>query len=103
MAKSNVIDLTTPTTGALSLEELRSRLRPADALDKILEVSGILQDQWEMLGKNQIDALKAQAELNFRLLAKTIPDMKSIDQSAGSAPAKVNFFLNLDGNQTKKL
>lgn len=103
MAKSNVIDLQAAPAGALSLEELRGRLRPADALDKIMEVSEILQDQWEVLGKNQIDALKAQADINFRILAKSIPDMKSADSTSGSSASKVNFFLNLDGNRTTKL
>lgn len=102
MASKNILTLDDTDPKQLTIEQLRERLRPSDALDVLQEVQDTLADQWENLSKNQIDALKLQADIQFKLLSKIIPDVKSMDHNIGDGSSKVNFIINLDGGATLK-
>jgi hypothetical protein len=106
MAK-NALQLSDIDKKQFTLEQLRERMRPFDALDIINEVQDIVRDQWEVLGKNQIDALKLQVDIQCRKLSKVLPDLKAMDHSVGESASKVNFIINLDGaspnKETKRL
>ncbi len=103
----NALQLNDIDKKQFTLEQLRERMRPFDALDIINEVQDIVRDQWEVLGKNQIDALKLQVDIQFRKLTKVLPDLKAMDHSVGESASKVNFVINLESNsptkETKKL
>jgi len=102
MTTKNTLQISDIDKKKFNLEQLRERLRPFDALDIINEVQGIVQDQWEQLSKNQIDALKLQTDIQFRKLSKIIPDVKAMDHGVGDTASKVNFILNLTGSPTEK-
>ena len=104
----NALQLTAEDQKKFTVDQLRERLRPFDSLDLINEVQEIVKQEWETLGKNQIDALKLQFDIQFRKLSKVLPDLKAMDHNMGETASKVNFIINLDGvkpaaAETKKL
>ncbi len=86
----------------LNAEELRTRLRPFDAVDIINEIQAIIQTEHRSMGKNQIDALKLQADIQFRKLAKILPDLKAMDHQMGDTASKVNFIINMADIPSKR-
>lgn len=82
-----------------SVDLLRDRLRPADAITAIREIEGILLDEWRGLTRNQIDALKLRTDIQFRKLSKVLPDLKAMDHNVGDTASKVTFVLNLGETQ----
>jgi hypothetical protein len=103
MTNCNVLNLSDSEPKKFSIEQFRERLRPQDALDILEEVQNTVRDQWEVLSKNQIDALKLQSDIQFRKLAKIIPDIKAMDHNIGETASKVNFILNLNTDGGEKL
>lgn len=81
---------------ASSIDAIRERLRPHDCVDIINEIESTLRDEWSNLGKNQVDGLKLLADIEFRKLAKILPDLKAMDHGIGETASKVNFVINLD-------
>ena len=82
---------------AYAVDQLRDRLRPFDAVDTINEIQTIIRDEWRTMGKNQVDALKLQSDIQFRKLSKILPDLKAMDHSVGETASKVNFIINMSG------
>lgn len=108
MDVQKVIPITEIDRKQYAVDQLRDRLRPFDAVDTINEIQIIIKDEWRMLGKNQIDALKLQSDIQFRKLSKLLPDLKAMDHSVGDTASKVNFIINMSGttvntNETVKL
>ena len=104
----NALNLSIENQKQFTVDQLRERLRPFDALDLINEVQQIVQDEWQNLGKNQIDALKLQCDIQFRKLSKVLPDLKAMDHNMGETASKVNFVINMDPakfpiNESKKI
>ena len=53
-------DITELRPKASSIDLIRERLRPHDCVDILNEVEATVRDEWQNLGKNQIDGLKQQ-------------------------------------------
>lgn len=94
--ESNATPVSQIDRKAFSVDQLRERLRPFDAVDIINEVQDTLREEWRGLGKNQIDALKLQVEIQFRKLAKVLPELKAMDHTIGEGSSKVNFVIHMD-------
>lgn len=87
---------------ALEQELLRAKLRPADYLARLTEIDEILATHWQTIQKNQIDALKAAAEINHKMLSKSLPDLKAIEIAPErEAPVKFIFQTTHDAAPTK--
>ena len=92
------MDKTIETARAAKLRQenqdaLRARIDGKTCLTKIDSIDQTFSEEWRSLGKNQVDALKARAEIQFRKLAKVLPDLKSVEvRSDPEAP--VRFILN---------
>lgn len=72
---------------------IRAKINPYECLDNLKDISDTFTQQWQELRKNQIDALKENANIQFRLLAKVLPDMKSVEISNDpSAPVKFHIY-----------
>jgi hypothetical protein len=99
MTTQSVLDLSEIKQKSFSIEQLRARLRPSDSLDQLFDCRNILINQWEDLGKNQIDAIKTRIDLELRLLNKTLPDLKVMEHGVGESAHKVNFIINLNGDK----
>jgi len=84
----------------VALDQLRDRLRPFDAVDLINEVQDTISEEWRTMSRNQIDALKLQADIQFRKLSKLLPDLKAMDHSMGDTASKVNFIINMPNSST---
>ena len=93
----NALQLSAEDQKKFTVDQLRERLRPFDSLDLINEVQEIVKQEWETLGKNQIDALKLQCDIQFRKLSKVLPDLKAMDHNMGDTASNVNFIINMDG------
>ncbi len=68
-------------------DELLDDLRKINATEKLRDVSGRLEKALTAKGKfklstNEISALRLQADIMFRLLAKVVPDVKQMDVNA---------------------
>jgi hypothetical protein len=87
------------------IDTLRTRLRPNESVGIIQDIEEILLERWPTLTKNQIDSLKLIVDIQFRKLAKIMPDLKMMDHSMGETAAKVNFIINVgpktDDTETK--
>lgn len=83
------------TTQAFSIEQLRERLRPFDAVEILNEVQETLREEWRHLSKNQIDALRLQSDNQFRKLKFSVPELKAVDHSFNESNNKVNFVINM--------
>lgn len=90
---NNVVPLPTKLTAA---DALRARINPYDCFGKIDEVSQILQDQWTVLRKNEIDALRLQVDIQFKKLAKMLPDLKNTEMDIKGQDGKVTFIIQRD-------
>ena len=78
----------------ISLDQLKSLLRPKECVDNVLWAEDQIRDNWQSLTRNQIDALKTYAEIQFKKLSKTLPDIRSIEHNAGQDHGKVQFIIN---------
>ena len=87
---------------AYVLDKLRDRLRPHESISIINEVEEIIREKWVGLGKNQIDALKLLVDIQFRKLAKVLPDLKVVDGAVGETASKVNFIINVESPSAPK-
>jgi len=81
-------------------ELLRARISPSDCLSKLAEVEGIVQQDWSILRKNQIDALRLQADIQFRKLQKILPDLKSTALTVGDSDSKVQFIIRREADKS---
>ena len=81
------------------IDKLRVRLRPNESVGIIQDIEEILLDKWPTLTKNQIDSLKLIVDIQFRKLAKIMPDLKMMDHNMGETASKVNFIINV-GDKT---
>jgi len=77
------------------IDKLRVRLRPNESVGIIQDIEEILLDKWPTLTKNQIDALKLIVDIQFRKLAKILPDLKLMEHGMGETASKVNFIINV--------
>jgi hypothetical protein len=71
---------------------IRAKINAHECLDTLKEISATFTNQWQVLGKNQIDSLKANADIQFKLLAKVLPDMKSMEITT-DPQAPVRFVI----------
>lgn len=65
-------------------EALREELRAREYLRQIQDVADVIDENWASIEANQINALKLKADLNFKRLAKCLPDLKSVELTGGS-------------------
>lgn len=79
-------------------KRLRKRLDPLKYLDILDDIDELLAEQWQFLGKNQIDSLKLRAEVQFRRLQKSLPDLKAVEMVA--EPDSPVRFIFSDGAKT---
>lgn len=63
----------------MRMDALREELKAREYLTQIANIAQILNDTWEEIGLSQVAALRLHAELNFKRLAKILPDLKAID------------------------
>lgn len=79
---------------ALRQEAWRENVKFKKCLNNILAVDNILKAQWRTLESEAVQALRARAEINFRLMSKLLPDLKQMDvTSAGSQVNNVGVAL----------
>jgi hypothetical protein len=86
---------------ALEQELLRAKLRPADYLAALAEIDEIFACQWQTLNKNQIDSLKVRAEINHKMLGKSLPDLRAIE-IAPERESPVKFIFNTGASMSVK-
>lgn len=78
----------------LRQETWRNDLKFKRYLRNILEVDDILKEKWKSLDTENIQALRARADINFRLMNKLLPDLKQMDvTSAGGQVGNVGIAL----------
>jgi hypothetical protein len=59
----------------------RDRLRAWQFLRRLREIDAVLAEKWETLEQAAIQALRLRADIQFRQLAKVMPDRKAIEHS----------------------
>jgi len=74
-------------------DALRAKINGRNCLTVIDNIDKTFSEEWRSLGKNQVDALKARTEIQFRKLAKVLPDLKSVEVRA-DPESPVKFILN---------
>lgn len=84
-----------------SPDALRKALRIEDAIRDINEVGEIVREQWSYMDKNQIEACRLRVEVCRIKINKALPDLKAIEHAATDGSGKVQFIINLDGEQKK--
>jgi len=60
-------------------EALREGLKGREYLRQLDNIDKIVSDEWKTLDGPQIQALKLKADLQFRRLAKVLPDLKATE------------------------
>ncbi len=60
----------------LRRDALREELKAREYLRQIEEIDGTLQENWRDLASGELQALKLRADLQFRRLAKVLPDLR---------------------------
>jgi hypothetical protein len=66
------------------------KIDPYERISRLLEIDGILKSQYNTLDRTSIEGLGKAADLNFRLLAKVLPDQKAVEVR-GDPQAPVTF------------
>lgn len=79
---------------SVELEVLRKKINPFTRIDALLEIDGLLETGWRTMTKNQIDALKARADVQFRLLTFAMPTLKGVEMNMGKNAMPVKFVFN---------
>lgn len=75
-------------------ELIRKRINPHDCLSKIHTVEDVLAEEWATLTRVQVEALRLQADIQFKKLMKVLPDMKATELSVSSSDnTKVRFVI----------
>lgn len=85
-----------------TIEQLRERLKPFNALDIIVEVQETLRDEWRDLTHTQVKALELQKDIQFQKLRYAIPELKAVEHSFNDSKSKVHFHINMGQPDGKK-
>ena len=62
-------------------ENLREELKAREYLRQLEQVDEIVSENWKTLGATEVAALRLKADINFKRLAKVLPDVKAIEMS----------------------
>lgn len=81
---------------ALSVAQLRERLRPFDAIDIINEISATIQAEGPTMRRDYTMALELQFKIQVFRLSKFMPELKAIDHSFSDPTNKVTFNIHMD-------
>lgn len=80
----------------LKRELLYTLVNPQEAIARLKEIDRVLKEDWRELTRTEVDALRLAHDLQFRLLAKVMPDQKAVE-IAGKKDAPVKFVFELGG------
>ena len=73
-------------------ENLREELKAREYLRQLDEVAGDVSENWRTLSSEQVSALRLKSDLNFKRLAKVLPDLKAIELSGdGGGPLEIGL------------
>ena len=73
-----------------SQKALYLKIDPYERINRLLEIDQILKTQYNTLDRTSIEGLGKASDLNFRLLAKVMPDQKAVEVK-GDPQAPVTF------------
>lgn len=77
-------------------ELLYAMVNPTEAIGRLKQIDEILRDRWSELTRTEIEALRLAHDLQFKLLAKVMPDQKAVE-IAGKKDAPVQFIFESVG------
>ena len=60
-------------------EALREELKAREYLRQLDIIDSELADNWKTLSSENVAALRLKADLNFKRLAKVLPDLKAVE------------------------
>jgi len=60
---------------------LREELKAREYLRQLDEVASEVTENWKSLSSEQVAALRLKTDLNFKRLAKVLPDLKAVEHS----------------------
>ena len=70
-------------------EQLRELLSKQKLVEKVLDTAKKLDEQGAMLEQNELQALKASADIRLKLINKYLPDLKSQEITGADGDALV--------------
>jgi hypothetical protein len=76
----------------LKRELLYTLVNPTEALGRLKEIDQILKGRWQDLTRTEVETLRLATDLQFKLLAKVMPDQKAVE-IAGKKDAPVRFVF----------
>lgn len=73
-------------------EALREELKAREYLRQIDQVNDDVTEHWRNLSSEQVSALRLKSDLNFKRLAKVLPDIKAVEYSGdGGGPLEIGI------------
>ena len=73
-------------------EALREELQAREYLRQIDQVNTDVSENWQILSSEQISALRLKSDINFKRLAKVLPDLKAVEISGdGGGPVEIGI------------
>ena len=93
MANPNPANTRAGKNAALRKENLRKELQAREYLRQIENIAVILGESWETISSEQTSALRLKADINFKRLAKVLPDLKAVEVSGPDGePVVINIL-----------
>lgn len=83
-------------------EALREELQAREYLRQLQEVDDSLSSNWRVLTSEQVAALRLRTDINFKRLAKVLPDLKAIEltgEDGGPLSVSVISFSDVSPEQ----
>ena len=82
-------------------ENLREELKAREYLRQLDEVAQEVTENWKSLSSENVSALRLKADINFKRLAKVLPDVKAVELSGPNGEdiplsGTVNFVKSSD-------
>ena len=74
---------------SLRQEQLRELLSKQKLVEKVIDTAKKLDEQGAMLEQNELQALKASADIRLKLINKYLPDLKSQEITGADGDALV--------------
>lgn len=68
-------------------DNLREELQAREYLRQLQEIDKELCDNWKQMKSDSVAALRLRADINFKRLAKVLPDIKAIEHSGPEGEA----------------
>lgn len=67
-------------------EAIRESLKAQEYLRQLETTAKTIQKEWKSMSSEQSSALRLLADINFKRLAKVLPDLKVVEHSGGEKP-----------------